>query len=88
MSIKDAEKFLKQVSEDQKLRKIALDLYQRRQMQSLEKMAKQRGCEFTFEELTTAFQKEKSYQEELSDAELELLAAGKYKSNRPEIKAP
>lgn len=83
MSLKDAEKFLKQVSEDRKLRKITLDLYQRGQKQGLEKMAKQRGCDFTFEELTTAFKKEKTYQEELSDEELELLAAGENKPKHP-----
>lgn len=76
MTKQNAERFLKIVNDDPRLRKIAFDLYQKNRRESLEQLAAQKGCVCSYEQITTAFISKKQSQKELSDAELQAISAG------------
>lgn len=83
MTKQNADRFLKIVSEDSKLRKIAFDLYQKKRRESLEQLAAQKGCVCSYEQITTAFKNKKASQKELSEAELQAISAGGAKDKPP-----
>lgn len=84
MTKQNAEKFIKAASEDPKLRKTAFECFQKSQKKELEKLASEKGCECTFEEIKAAFNQRKLGQNEFSNEELKALAAGgKRPSNFP-----
>lgn len=76
MTINKAYDFIKKVSEDKQLRKLCLDLIQKKDVEGLEKLAAAQGCSCTYQEVVSIFEKDGLFKERLTDEELKKIAAG------------